>query len=62
MRERPAAEGGSWMGRRLRCAVQGLRSATAALGEGPGVVCPAKRLQQGLGKLAGEWHFTLGER
>jgi hypothetical protein len=46
----------------LRCAVQGLRSATAALGEGTGVVCPAKRLQQGLGKLAGEWHFTLGER
>ena len=44
----------------LRCAVQGLRSATAALGEGTRVVCPAKKLQQGLGKLAGEWHFTLG--
>jgi hypothetical protein len=34
----------------LRCAVQGLRSAAAALGEGTGVVCPAKKLQQGLGK------------
>src|ERR1017187_3230539 len=44
----------------LRCAVQGLRSAAAALGEGTGVVCPAKKLQQGLGKMAGEWHFTLG--
>jgi hypothetical protein len=44
----------------LRCAVQELRSAAAALGDGAGVVCPAK-LQQGLGKLAGEWHFTLRE-
>ena len=52
------------MERRLRCAAlcRGFAPATAALGEGPGVVCPAKRLQQGLGKLAGEWHFTLGER
>src|ERR1035437_593147 len=31
----------------LRCAVQGLRSATAALGEGTRVVCPAKTRQIG---------------
>src|ERR1700694_3887859 len=31
----------------LRCAVQGLRSAAAALGEGTGVVCPAKSRQIG---------------
>ena len=39
-----------------------LRSAAAALGEGTGAVGPAKTLQEGIGKSAGEWHFTLGER
>ena len=29
---------------------------------GTGAVCPAKTLQEGIGKSAGEWHFTLGER
>ena len=32
MKEHLASEDRSWMGRRLRCAVQGLRSATAAIG------------------------------
>ena len=36
-----------------------LRSAAAALGER---CVRAKKLQQGLGKWAGEWHFTLRER
>ena len=40
----------------LRYAVPGLRSAAAALGSG---VC-GRKLQAGLGKMAGEWHFTLG--
>ena len=40
----------------LRCA--GLRSATAAREFMRG----GKEVQQGIGKSAGEWHFTLGER
>ena len=44
----------------LRCA--GLRSATAALRSNCGGVSGAKGLQESIGKSAGEWHFTLGER
>ena len=36
----------------------GLRSATAARE----FVRGGKEVQQGIGKSAGEWHFTLGER
>src|ERR1700730_10683510 len=46
----------------LRCAVQGLRSATAALESKCSSVSGAKGLQESIGKSAGEWHFTLGER
>jgi len=42
----------------LRCA--GLRSATAALRSNCSSVSGAKGLQEGVGKSAGEWHFTLG--
>ena len=60
MKERPDSEGRVGCGAAsaaLRCA--GLRSATAAL-ESKCVV--RKGLQESIGKSAGEWHFTLGER
>ena len=63
MKERPASEGRSRMGAAsapLRCA--GLRSATAALESNCSSVCGGKELQEGIGKSAGEWHFTLRER
>ena len=43
----------------LRCAVQGLRSTTAALESNSSSVPGGKGLQESLGKSAGEWHFTL---
>src|ERR1035438_2582001 len=44
----------------LRCV--GLRSATAASESNCSGVCGGKAVQEGAGKSAGEWHFTLGER
>jgi hypothetical protein len=44
---------------RLRCAVQGLRSATAALGSNGNGEWGAKGLQKDIGKSAREWHFDL---
>jgi hypothetical protein len=41
----------------LRCAGASLRCGGAR-----GAVGAAKKLQQGLGRMAGKWHFTLGER
>src|SRR5450756_2413751 len=41
----------------LRCAVQGLRSATAALGEGTRVVCPAKKTAAGPRQIG--WRMAL---
>ena len=46
----------------LGCAVQGLRSARAALRSNCRSVSGAKGLQESIGKSAGEWHFTLRER
>jgi hypothetical protein len=43
----------------LRCAVQGLRSATAALGSNCNGESGAKGLQKDVGKLAREWHCDL---
>ncbi len=58
MKERPASEARSWMWRRLRCAVPGfapLRGLRVTA-----VVCAGgKEVQGGIGKSAGEWHFTL---
>jgi len=42
----------------LRCV--GLRSATAALESNCGGGSGAKGVQESIGKMAGEWHFTLG--
>src|SRR5271165_6745288 len=62
----PASEGRSWMGRRIRCAVQGLRTATAALGV-TAVVCPvrkncrrawANRLESGTLRFRGTIHVS----
>jgi len=39
-----------------------LRSAAAALGGNCGGVSGAKKLQESIGKSAGEWHFTLRGR
>jgi hypothetical protein len=44
----------------LRCAMASLRS--AALGGNCGGMSGAKELQEGIGKSAGEWHFTLRGR
>jgi hypothetical protein len=43
----------------LRCAVQGLRSATAALGSNCNGEWGGKGLQKDIGKSASEWHFYL---
>jgi hypothetical protein len=43
----------------LRCAVQGLRSAAAALGDGAEWWVRRKTAAGSLGKSAGEWQFTL---
>ncbi len=48
----PRPEDRSWMRRRLR-------SATAALGSNCSGACGGKEVQEGIGKSAGEWHFTL---
>jgi len=48
----PRSEDRSWMRRRLR-------SATAALGSNCSGACGGKEVQEGIGKSAGEWHFTL---
>jgi len=43
----------------LRCAVQGLRSATAALGSNYSGCTGWDEPQKDIGKSAGEWHFYL---
>jgi hypothetical protein len=43
----------------LRCAVQGLRSAPAALGSNCNGEWGGKGLQKDIGKSAREWHFDL---
>ena len=42
----------------LRCAVQG--APLRRLESNYSGVCGGKEVQEGIGKSAGEWHFTLG--
>src|SRR6266567_3532043 len=61
MKERPASEGRSWMWRRLRYAVQGFAPRGRLESDFRGL-CGWEEVQEGIGKSAREWHFTLGER
>ncbi len=45
----------------LHCAVQGFAPLRRLESNCSGV-CGGKEVQEGIGKSAGEWHFTLGER
>jgi hypothetical protein len=44
----------------LHCAVQGFAPLRRLESNCSGV-CGGKDVQEGIGKSAGEWHFTLGE-
>ena len=44
----------------LRCAVQGF-APLRRLESNCGGVCGGKEVQEGIGKSAGEWHFSLEE-